>query len=206
VSSLHSASAQAQVSPPPPLGDAQGSALKALVRNGLRTLLPAPWYWRFLAKRIGQFDAELQLLPYLCDENKASLDVGASTGSYAVHLLNHSAKCYAFEPIPDSAARLSRRLTARPHRRLRIENVAVSDRSGEARFKVLTADTGRSTMEAANPLEAAGGVEVLTVPTRRLDDYADVTGPVGCIKIDVEGHEEACCAAPRSCCGAITRR
>ena len=32
---------------------------------------------------------------------------------------------------------------------------------------------------------------MLTVTTRRLDDYADLMEPVGCIKIDVEGHEEA---------------
>jgi FkbM family methyltransferase len=166
-------------------------ALKSLARGGLKAVLPAPWYWRFLARRIGHFDVELRLLPYLCDRNKASVDVGASTGSYTVHLLNHSTRCYAFEPIPESGAFLIRRLTSRPHRRLRLESVAVSDHSGEARLKVMTADTGRSTIEAANEVERAGPVEVLTVPMRRLDDYADAMGPIGCIKIDVEGHEEA---------------
>src|SRR5215471_3121033 len=73
--------------------------MKAIGRGGLKAILPAPLFWRFRAWRIGYFDVELRLLPYLCDRNMASIDVGASAGSYTVHLLNHSAKCYAFEPI-----------------------------------------------------------------------------------------------------------
>ena len=167
------------------------TTVKAFVRHGLKAILPAPVYWRYLAWRIGHFDVELRLLPYLCDGNRASIDVGASAGSYTVHLLNHSTKCYAFEAIPDSAAYLTWRLTARPHPRLRVETIALSDRAGKAAFKVVTADTGRSTLEVANPVERVGAVEMVTVPTRRLDDYADSMGPIGCIKIDVEGHEEA---------------
>ena len=185
-------SAPAHASPlAPTSGTAPVTSLKALARDGLKAILPAPWHWRFLAWRIGHFDVELRLLRYLCDPNKASIDVGASAGSYTVHLLNHSTKCYAFEAIPSSAARLKQRLTARPHPRLRVETVAVSDRAGQAQLKVMTADTGRSTIEAANAVERSGAVEVLTVPARRLDDYIEVMDPVGCIKIDVEGHEEA---------------
>ena len=170
---------------------ATATTIKDLARQGLKTILPAPWYWRYLAWRVGYFDVELRLLPYLCDGNRASVDIGASAGSYTVHLLNHSTKCYAFEAIPDSAAYLNWRLTVRPHPRLRVETVALSDRAGTAALKVMTADTGRSTIEAANPVELAGAIDVRTVPTRPLDDYADVMEPVGCIKIDVEGHEEA---------------
>jgi FkbM family methyltransferase len=168
------------------------ATFKAIVLNSLKQLLPAPWYWRFVAWRIGQFDAELHLLRYLCDRSKTSIDVGASSGSYTVHLLNHSAKCHAFEPRPDAAMYLARRLTARPNARLCVEAVALSDRTGVTPLRVVTAETGRSTIEAANPVERAGAIEILTVPTRRLDDYAGIIDDsVGCIKIDVEGHEEA---------------
>lgn len=163
---------------------------KALVREGLKRFLPTPFYWRFLAWRIGYFDPELRLLPYLCDRTKASIDVGASIGSYTVHLLNHSCKCYAFEPRPDAAVYLAQRLGARPSPRLRVEAVALSDHAGEAPLRVLLNDAGRSSIETANRVEQLGTVEVLNVPTRRLDDY-DAIGPVGCIKIDVEGHEDA---------------
>ena len=80
--------------------------VKALVRDVLKRLLPAPWYWRLLAWRIGHFDPELRLLRYLCDQTKVSIDIGASIGSYTVHLLNHSRKCYAFDPRPDALAHL----------------------------------------------------------------------------------------------------
>ena len=164
--------------------------IRALIRNGLKHLLPAPLYWRFLAWRIGYFDLELRLLHYLCDRTKVSIDVGASIGSYTVHLLNHSRKCYAFEPRPDAAAHLVQRLAANSNPRLRVEAVALSDHTGDAQLRILVEETGRSSIERANPVEQLGTVEVLTVPTRRLDDYDDIP-PVGCVKIDVEGHEEA---------------
>lgn len=166
------------------------AVLKALVHGAFRKL-PASWYWRFLARRVGYFDPELRLLRYLCDRNSSAVDVGASNGGYAVHMLQHASRCIAFEARPRAAAALARTLRARPGSRLRVEAVALSDHAGEARLRVLTADTGRSTIEDANPVEQAGAVEVLAVPMRRLDDYAGDIGPVGCIKIDVEGHEEA---------------
>jgi FkbM family methyltransferase len=167
-----------------------GGSLQALIAKGLRYALPAPAYWRVLAWRIGYFDPELRLLHYLCDRTRVSIDVGASIGSYTVHLLNHSRKCYAFEPRPDAAAYLARRLAAGSNSRLRVESVALSDHAGRAQLRVPVGEAGRSSVERANPLEQLGAVEVLTVPVRRLDDYDDI-GPVGCIKIDVEGHEDA---------------
>ncbi len=163
---------------------------KALVREGLKHLLPAPLFWRFLAWRVGYFDPELKLIHQLCDRRKVSVDIGASIGSYTVHLLNCSRKCYAFEPRPDSAAYLAERLAARPNPRLNVQTVALSDRTGHAQLRVVTHDTGRSSIERENPVEQLGAVEVLTVPTRCLDDYDSIES-VGCIKIDVEGHEDA---------------
>ena len=163
---------------------------KAFVRESLKQLLPAPLFWRFLAWRIGYFDPELQLIRHLCDPAKVSIDIGASIGSYTVHLLNRSTKCYAFEPRPDSAEYLVGRLAARSNPRLRVETVALSDHAGDAQLRVLLDDLGRSSIEKENPVEQLGVVKVLTVPTRRLDDY-DTIEPVGCIKIDVEGHEDA---------------
>lgn len=163
---------------------------RALIREWLKAVVPAPWYWRFLGWRLGHFDPELRLIRYWCDKSKVSIDIGASIGSYTVHLLNHSRKCYAFEPRPDAAAYLVERLAARSNPRLQVEAVAMSDRTGDAHLRVLVNETGRSTIEKANPVEQLGTVEVLTVPARRLDDY-DAIEPVGCIKIDVEGHEDA---------------
>lgn len=160
----------------------------AYIGKGLRFVLPAPLYWRALAWRMGHPDPEVRLFPYLCDRTRVSIDVGASIGAYTVHLLNHSKKCYAFEPRRNIAARLVQRLGA--NRRLRVETVALSDRAGTAQLRIPTAEGGRSSIERANAVERLGEVKVIAVPMRRLDDYDDI-GPVGCIKIDVEGHEDA---------------
>lgn len=86
----------------------------------------------------------MQLLPYLCDQRKASLDVGASGGSYAVHLVGFSKCCVAFEPIPKAALRLKKKLTFPDNPKLLVEMVAISDYSGEADLKIPVTDAGRS--------------------------------------------------------------
>jgi FkbM family methyltransferase len=106
-------------------------------------------------------------------------------------MLVHSARCYAFEPRRQAAARLLRSLTHRSNPRLRVEAVALSDKAGEAHLRIAVNGPGRSTIESANHMGEAGAIETATVPVRRLDEYADQLGEVGFIKIDVEGHEEA---------------
>src|SRR5262245_44641836 len=82
-------------------------------------------------------------------------------------------------PRPDAAAYLVDRLAAGSHPRLRVETVALSDHTGYAQLRVLVGDTGRSSIEQANPVERLGAVKELCVPTQRLDDY-DGLEPVGC--------------------------
>jgi FkbM family methyltransferase len=132
-------------------------------------------------------EPELVLLRALCDPGKPSVDIGASMGLYTLNMLGYSKACYAFEPRPAAAEALRKEYRGcRPP--VFVEAVALSDRDGEARLRVCTADTGRSTLEESNPLDGFSGVEEIAVPLRRLDSYAI---PAGCIKIDVEGHEEA---------------
>jgi hypothetical protein len=58
-------------------------------------------------------------------------------------------------------------------------------------MRVLESDPGRSTIEGGNPLtdEYGSAVETIEVPVKRLDDLR--LDNIGCIKIDVEGHELA---------------
>lgn len=172
-------------------GSSNRPLFKHLVEDGLKRWLPAPLYWRFRASRQGYFEVELQLVRYLCDKSKTSVDVGASNGAYTVHMLIHSAGCYAFEPRQLAAAHLLESLTHGPNPRLRVEAVALSDKSGDASLRVAVKAPGLSTIESANDVGEADAIETVTVPVRRLDDYIDQLGAVGFIKIDVEGHEEA---------------
>lgn len=49
------------------------------------------------------YETELELLPFLCDKNKISIDVGAAWGKYAYYMKKLSKECWVFEPIPRNA-------------------------------------------------------------------------------------------------------
>jgi FkbM family methyltransferase len=105
-------------------------------------------------------------------------------------MLGRSRAVVAFEPRPDQARELATMFDA-VGAAVRVEAVALSERTGSSTMRVLAADPGRSTIEDANALADEDGslVETIDVPSSRLDDYA--LDNVGFVKIDVEGHELA---------------
>ena len=129
-------------------------------------------------------EPELRLVPRLCSRNEWSVDVGANNGVYAWHLARWSAGVVAFEPQPSHARFLERAFGSR----VRVEQVALSKESGEAVLRVPQheREDGRATIEPRNRLSQFTCDEY-AVSCRRLDSYE--FGPVGLIKIDVEGHE-----------------
>lgn len=163
---------------------------KKLLRGALRRCLTSRSYCRLLAWRLGHFEPELRLLPALCDRRKSAIDVGASNGSYAVHLLAHCAACHAFEPRADALGYLRERLAAVAGERLHTEAVALSDHKGMTTLRVLDDEPGRSSLQQDNPIEGLGTVSHRPVPMRRLDDYPQLRD-VCLVKVDVEGHEGA---------------
>lgn len=156
----------------------------------LKCFLPPNLYWRLLAWKVGNEEPEIQLLPYLCDKHRVSLDIGASGGSYAVHLAGLSKSCVAFEPIPKAALWLKKKLIYPDNLKLQVAMVAISDCSGTGELKIPASDAGRSTLSTTNPVEDLGPVDIVSVRTETLDNY-HFDDPVGFLKIDVEGHEEA---------------
>jgi FkbM family methyltransferase len=72
-----------------------------------------------------------------------------------------------------------------------VHELAVSDREGVAEIRVPRNDIGYSTIERNNSFEGKAdlslGVECTSVSLQRLDNLE--IGPVGFIKVDVEGHE-----------------
>jgi FkbM family methyltransferase len=169
--------------------------IKSLTAKIVRKAAPTyykrcEWNRRFSALQKSYHEQELHIAPLLCDKDKTSIDVGAASGSYTVHVVAASRDCLAFEPRPAQASELNEmvRYLSLP---VRVEAVALSDMPGEARLRTLESDLGRSTIERDNPLEDPDGSErsEFVVPMRRLDDYE--LDSVGFIKIDVEGHELA---------------
>ncbi len=142
--------------------------------------------WRYRIRKWGALsgERELTLLPRLCDRSKLSIDVGASLGTYTMHLLCYSKGCMAFEARPQQAEALRTLFQGSP---VVVEAVGLSNRDGIAELRMTVDDLGRSTLHVENALEAVGGIETIRVPIRTLDSYN--LSSVGFIKIDVEGHE-----------------
>ncbi len=124
------------------------------------------------------------MLPQLCHRSKVSIDVGASLGTYTMHLLCYSKGCMAFEVRPQQAEALRTLFRGSP---VVVEAVGLSNRDGIAELRMTVDDLGRSTLHRDNTLESVGTIETIRVPIRTLDSY-DLSN-VGFIKIDVEGHE-----------------
>ncbi len=136
------------------------------------------------------YEEEMELLPALCQPHELSVDVGAKTGMYTRRIIEYSGDTVAFEPI----SVLSHMLRRVFRHAARIEPVALSDRAGSAVLRTPFNRRGKpryglSTIDVENELSDrdVSHIREVTVPTRRLDDYA--FSGVGFIKIDVEGHE-----------------
>lgn len=111
------------------------------------------------------------------------LDVGAHVGYYTLLsavLAGPSGRVHAFEPNPKNADFLRRHVRINRLDTVRVEQAAVSDHEGTARFDF---GTGSGTGHLAD----RGALEVRTL---RLDDYcAQHALAPAAIKIDVEGAE-----------------
>lgn len=160
---------------------------RLLAKEALLQVRPGVFWW-YVRARHGHLEPEMALLPRLCLPDQISVDVGANYGIYSYYMLKYSKGCVAFEPYPHLAKLLWRGLG----RRLQVHQVALSDRAGETQMTASTSQSGFNTIEPSNRIELKvldpTKIVTLDVPVRRLDDFD--LGPVGFIKIDVEGHEQ----------------
>ena len=113
------------------------------------------------------------------------IDIGAHVGYYtllASMLAGESGSVWAFEPEPTNAAFLRRHMYLNNCRNVQVEELAVSNTTGHARF---LCGKGSGT----GHLDRTGDMEVRTV---RLEDFCAARGITpSAIKIDVEGAEAA---------------
>jgi len=111
------------------------------------------------------------------------LDVGAHVGYYTLLssvLVGDAGRVWAFEPNPANAAFLRRHVEVNGRVNVRVEQAAVADADGTARFDF---GTGSGTGHLAD----AGALEVRTL---RLDGFCAEHGiRPDAVKIDVEGAE-----------------
>jgi len=118
-------------------------------------------------------------------EGSVVVDVGASMGYYTLllaRLVGPKGRVYAFEPIPRDFAILKRNVQANGYQNVILENKAVSDTDGIARFYISPVSYGMSSLCALSNPEGIIPVEVVS-----LDKY--IQEDVDLIKVDVEGAE-----------------
>lgn len=116
------------------------------------------------------------------------LDVGANYGSHSVLMLAAKVPTVSFEPNPACHERL-RAWGEANALEPRIEACALGDRDGEIAFAFPERDTWLGHVVEDGGVDASGLVRI-TVPMRRLDDFADAIPPGrALIKLDAEGAE-----------------
>jgi FkbM family methyltransferase len=120
-------------------------------------------------------------------EESNCIDVGAHGGDVLDDLLRVAprGRHLAFEPLPDLAAALQRRLPD-----VDVRAVALSDTTGTSTFAHVLDRPGWSGLRPRpTPDGAAARVATITVPTQRLDDALPDGYAPALIKVDVEGAE-----------------
>jgi FkbM family methyltransferase len=157
----------------------------------MQVATPALWqrlkYYQYLRGGLGE--REIYIVHHFIDSSRAALDIGVHLGIYTRHFAKYAKCVIAFEANPDSAKFASRSLRGKA----RVEWIALSSETGVALLRVPLegAKGAEAALGTISPTNTLGGVRFneISVPARALDDFA--LPPVGFVKIDVEGHEEA---------------
>lgn len=144
-----------------------------------------------------KFRAEVRVLRNFIPAQCGCLDIGANHGRFALELARVGHRVMAFEPLAFNLAII--RPASALSSRVQVEPFALGDQVGTANIYVPLRPDGRprhgSAFVASNDDEAqanAGGARLVrqNIDIRRLDDLdLSWVGPIGFLKMDVEGHE-----------------
>jgi FkbM family methyltransferase len=162
---------------------------------GAVLILPlADYNWRHLYFH-GSYEPHVTaLVGQLLRPGETAVDIGANSGFYTALFADRvgpRGRVHAFEANPALVDRLARMITLNGFQgRVRLNPVAVSDRTGTARLYLSDHldTTGMSSLVRKTYLEESARIDVATTT---LDDYARKrqVGPIGLLKMDIEGAE-----------------
>jgi FkbM family methyltransferase len=150
----------------------------------LKQLIPAWLYYPQRIAKCAQFgEPELRILGDLVAPGCRALDIGANRGYYSYALSKIAGQVEAFEPHPDLARFLRRKLGRRVH----IHEVALSNHSGSAMLRIPQVDAGVDVHYNSSIRNVYAFDKYIETPVKvmTLDEFA--YDDVGFIKIDVEG-------------------
>jgi FkbM family methyltransferase len=164
------------------------ASIKRLASRWVRSLSPSLWQRMKYRQYLSDGEREIHLVHRFIDPRRAALDIGVYLGVYTRHLAKFATEVIGFEANPDTADFATRSLRGLA----RIEWAALSSEPGTAVLRIpLVGQSAESSLGTVSQTNTLGGLfyHEISVPAKRLDDF-DLP-PVGFIKIDVEGHEEA---------------
>lgn len=117
-------------------------------------------------------------------------DVGANEGWYSVHLMKRfpNAKCYSFEPLPETFERVKRNFRLNGLSADNVVNIGLSDENRDEVFYYDRKETGASSMRNIRDKNYA---EEVKCKLQKMDDFVSENSieNVDFIKADVEGAE-----------------
>lgn len=137
---------------------------------------------------------EVDLFRALSNPARASLDIGANEGLYAMYLCRFAKSLTCFEPLPWMVEQLQKKFSGTGN--VKINHCALGSRTETAVIKIpVTKDKQYDTRSSLvggfseQLIDGSGVVSVkeLPVSVKRLDDFQ--LRDIGFIKIDVEGFE-----------------
>jgi FkbM family methyltransferase len=161
------------------------------VKHALRSLLPqSVLNWREKNYFSAYGEHEMHLVEFLCRRDQDAIDVGANYGGYIHFMRGHARRVFAFEPIPE----LARLLRLKFGRDVVVEQIALSDRSGDS--QLCTPIVNGLAVDGCATLSTSALFTSTYATHHDAEVRADLldnvySGAVGFIKIDVEGHEQA---------------
>jgi FkbM family methyltransferase len=125
-----------------------------------------------------------RILARVLRTDSSCADVGAHRGSLLEVMVRLAPKGrhFAFEPVPELAARLRRRFPE-----VEVHQVALSDATERSTFYHVVDDPGLSGLRRLPKVRPDAAVREITVSTRRLDEMIPPDVTLQFLKVDVEG-------------------
>jgi len=157
-----------------------------LIRQDLKfKYLPFKLYYRYRSKKYAKYiSPELNLIKFLANKNKISIDIGANLGLFTFYLQKYSKYVYAFEPNPYPLRNLKNLV----NKNTEVIPIAIGNKDGYLDLFIPKNKKGWSSNGASlKERELNLGIKH-NVVSRRLDSLE--LDNVGLIKIDVEGFEK----------------
>jgi FkbM family methyltransferase len=159
---------------------------RTAVKRATMRWLPSLYVRSQLMRRPEEFEPELAWLDKFVPTNCACIDVGAHFGLYTRRFAQIAPSVHAFEPVAEMAELLRRTSSSNVF----VHQFAVSDHNGQAFLSIpIRKNRMDYALASIKPIGDTGSTVAVRreVSLVRLDSIFD--GPVGFVKVDVEGHE-----------------